>query len=155
MAASLDPDRALSKRYVVAHRSGPPAHIKRGRWARSHCLGAAGVDEILTLSSHAVSPRKAATCTRPNTAARSGGFVGFDGVPHEENLAGDQLFSSHVGLRGGPAPMRPFRPQLVGLVFDGSIDPGKAFDLTLPLDAVAEAYRAMDERRAIKALLQP
>jgi threonine dehydrogenase-like Zn-dependent dehydrogenase len=71
------------------------------------------------------------------------------------NLAGDQLFYSHVGLRGGLAPVRRFLRQLVGLVFDGSIDPGKAFDLTLPLDAVAEAYRAMDERRAIKALLQP
>jgi threonine dehydrogenase-like Zn-dependent dehydrogenase len=60
-----------------------------------------------------------------------------------------------VGLRGGPAPVRRFLPDLITRVLDGRIDPGKVFDLTLPLDEVAEAYRAMDERRAVKVLLQP
>ena len=51
--------------------------------------------------------------------------------------------------------MRRFLPELIDLVFDRRIDPGKVFDLTLPLDRVAEGYRAMDERRAIKTLLRP
>jgi threonine dehydrogenase-like Zn-dependent dehydrogenase len=68
---------------------------------------------------------------------------------------GEELFYSHVGLRGGPAPVRRFLPDLITRVLDGRIDPGKVFDLTLPLEDAAEAYRAMDERRAIKVLLQP
>jgi threonine dehydrogenase-like Zn-dependent dehydrogenase len=56
---------------------------------------------------------------------------------------------------GGPAPVRRFLPELIDLVLNGKIDPGKVFDLTLPLDQVTEGYRAMDERRAIKTLLVP
>jgi len=70
-------------------------------------------------------------------------------------LNGQELFFSHVHLHGGPAPVRRYLPKLIQLVLDGEIDPGKVFDLTLPLEQVAEGYRAMDERRAIKALLQP
>ena len=70
-------------------------------------------------------------------------------------INGQELFFSHVGLRGGPAPVRRFLPDLIARVLDGRIDPDKVFDLTLPLDEVAEAYRAMGERRAIKVLLQP
>jgi threonine dehydrogenase-like Zn-dependent dehydrogenase len=81
--------------------------------------------------------------------------VGFVGVPHDMQIGGEELFRSHVGLRGGPAPVRAFLPDLIQRVWDGRIDPGKVFDLTLPLSEVAEAYRAMDERRAIKALLLP
>ena len=65
------------------------------------------------------------------------------------------MFYSHVGLRGGPAPVRRFLPELIDMVCNGEIDPGKVFDLTLPLEQVAEGYRAMDERRAIKALPRP
>jgi threonine dehydrogenase-like Zn-dependent dehydrogenase len=90
---------------------------------------------------------QAIRCTRP------GGHVGFVGVSHEVSLPGDQLFFSHVHLHGGPAPVRRFLPELVDLIANGAIDPGKVFDLTLPLDEVAEGYRAMDERRAIKTLL--
>jgi threonine dehydrogenase-like Zn-dependent dehydrogenase len=88
-------------------------------------------------------------------SARPGGTVGYVGVPHGVSLPGEELFYSHVGLRGGPAPVRRFLPELVGLVWDDRIDPGRVFDLTLPLEQVAEAYRAMDERRAIKVLLHP
>lgn len=88
-------------------------------------------------------------------ATRSGGNVGFVRVPHGVQINGQELFYSHVGLRGGPAPVRRFLPDLITRVLDGRIDPDKVFDLTLPLDEVAEAYRAMDERRAIKVLLQP
>jgi threonine dehydrogenase-like Zn-dependent dehydrogenase len=88
-------------------------------------------------------------------SARPGGNVGFVGVPHGVEINGQELFFSHVGLRGGPAPVRRFLPDLIARVWDGRIDPGQVFDLVLPLDEVAEAYRAMDERRAVKALLRP
>jgi len=88
-------------------------------------------------------------------SARPGGNVGFVGVPHGVQVNGEELFYSHVGLRGGPAPVRRFLPDLISRVLDGRIDPGKVFDLTLPLEEASEAYRAMDERRAIKVLLQP
>jgi threonine dehydrogenase-like Zn-dependent dehydrogenase len=88
-------------------------------------------------------------------ATRPGGHVGYVGVLHDVELPGEELFFSHVHLHGGPAPVRRFLPELVGLIWNRQIDPGKVFDLTLPLDQVAEGYRAMDERRAIKALLWP
>jgi threonine dehydrogenase-like Zn-dependent dehydrogenase len=88
-------------------------------------------------------------------ATRPGGSVGYVGVPHGVALDGQALFFGHVRLHGGPAPVRRYLPQLIDLVWKEKIQPGKVFDLTLPLDQVAEAYRAMDERRAIKALLRP
>jgi threonine dehydrogenase-like Zn-dependent dehydrogenase len=88
-------------------------------------------------------------------SARQGGYVSYVGVPHGVTLDGQQIFFTHVHLHGGPAPVRRFLPKLIDLVEDGQMDPGKVFDLTLPLDQVAEGYRAMDERRAIKALLRP
>jgi threonine dehydrogenase-like Zn-dependent dehydrogenase len=71
------------------------------------------------------------------------------------NLEGQSLFFTHVHLHGGPAPVRRYLPELIDLVLQRTVDPGKVFDLTLPLEQVAEGYRAMSERRAIKALLQP
>jgi threonine dehydrogenase-like Zn-dependent dehydrogenase len=65
------------------------------------------------------------------------------------------LFFRHVHLHGGPAPVRQYLPKLIDLVLNRKINPGKVFDLTLPLDQAAEGYRAMDERRAIKTLLRP
>jgi threonine dehydrogenase-like Zn-dependent dehydrogenase len=88
-------------------------------------------------------------------AARPGGFVSYVGVPHEVNLDGQFLFYTHVHLHGGPAPVRRYLPKLIDLVLTGKIKPGKVFDLVLPLDQVAEGYKAMDERRAIKTLLRP
>ncbi len=88
-------------------------------------------------------------------STRPGGGVGYVGVPHGVELDGEELFYGHVRLHGGPAPVRRYLPELIDLVWNGRIDPGKVFDLSLPLDQVAEAYRAMDERRAIKALLRP
>jgi threonine dehydrogenase-like Zn-dependent dehydrogenase len=88
-------------------------------------------------------------------ATRPGGHVGYVGVLHGVELPGEELFYSHVHLHGGPAPVRRFLPELIDLIWNRQIDPGKVFDLTLPLDQVAEGYRAMDERRAIKALLWP
>jgi threonine dehydrogenase-like Zn-dependent dehydrogenase len=87
-------------------------------------------------------------------SARSGGYVSYVGVPHGVELDGAGLFFAHVHLHGGPAPVRRYLPNLLKLVLDKKIDPGKVFDLALPLDQVAEGYRAMDERRAIKTLLK-
>ncbi len=88
-------------------------------------------------------------------SARPGGFVSYVGVPHGVELDGTGLFFAHVHLHGGPAPVRRYLPELIDLVLNEKINPGKVFDLTLPLDQVAEGYRAMDERRAIKTLLRP
>jgi threonine dehydrogenase-like Zn-dependent dehydrogenase len=88
-------------------------------------------------------------------STRPGGHVGFVGVFHDLELPMEEFFYSHVHLHGGPAPVRRFLPQLVDLIWNREIDPGKVFDLALPLEEVVEGYRAMDERRAIKVLLQP
>jgi threonine dehydrogenase-like Zn-dependent dehydrogenase len=87
-------------------------------------------------------------------AARPGGFVSYVGVPHGVQLDGAPLFFTHVHLHGGPAPVRRYLPELIDLVVTEQIEPGKVFDLELPLSQVAEGYRAMDERRAIKTLLR-
>src|SRR3954470_1025751 len=80
-------------------------------------------------------------------ATRKGGHVSYVGVPHGVEFKGEELFYTHVHLHGGPAPVRRYLPKLIDLVLDRTIEPGKVFDLTLPLDQVAEGYRAMDERR--------
>lgn len=108
-----------------------------------------GADSVLECVGTAQAMRQALHCARP------GGNLGFVGVPHEVAVDGQELFFSHVGLRGGPAPVRRYLPDLIERVLSGHIDPGKVFDLTLPLEQVAEGYKAMDERRAIKALLKP
>jgi threonine dehydrogenase-like Zn-dependent dehydrogenase len=87
-------------------------------------------------------------------ATRPGGHVGYVGVAHDVALDGQELFFSHVHLHGGPAPVRQYLPELIDLIWHRRIDPGKVFDLELPLDQAAEAYQAMDERSAIKALLR-
>ena len=108
-----------------------------------------GADAVLECVGTQQSMMQAIRSTRP------GGSVGYVGVPHGVELDSEQLFYSHIHLHGGPAPVRRFLPELIDMVWKGKISPGKVFDLTLPLDQVAEAYRAMDERRAIKVLLRP
>jgi len=108
-----------------------------------------GADSVLECVGTQESMMQAIHATRP------GGAVGYVGVPHGIALDGEKLFYGHVHLHGGPAPVRRFLPQLLDLVWSEKINPGKVFDLILPLDQVAEGYRAMDERRAIKTLLRP
>ncbi len=110
-----------------------------------------GADSVLECVGTQESMTQALRVTRP------GGHMGFVGVPHGVVLNGQDLFFTyaHVHIHGGPAPVRRFLPDLIKLVWNGKIDPGKVFDLTLPLDQVAEGYRAMDERRAIKTMLMP
>src|SRR3954469_7789605 len=88
-------------------------------------------------------------------SARPGGSISYVGVPHGVEFAGAELFYTHVHLHGGPAPVRRYLPELIRLVQNGNINPGRVFDLELPLEQAADGYRAMDERRAIKTLLRP
>src|SRR4051795_10554317 len=88
-------------------------------------------------------------------ATRPGGHVGFVGVGHGVAVPGMDLFWSLVHVHGGPAPVRRFLPELIELIWNRQIDPGKVFDLELPLDQAAAGYRAMDQRDAIKVLLRP
>jgi threonine dehydrogenase-like Zn-dependent dehydrogenase len=88
-------------------------------------------------------------------ATRPGGHIGFVGVAHDVALDGMDLFWSLAHVHGGPAPVRRFLPELIDLISNRRIDPGKVFDVTLPLDEAADGYRAMDQREAIKVLLRP
>jgi threonine dehydrogenase-like Zn-dependent dehydrogenase len=86
-------------------------------------------------------------------ATRGGGHLGFVGVNYGVSIPGIDLFFAGIHTLGGPAPVRRFLPDLIQLIWDREIDPGKVFDLTLPLDRAREGYEAMDERRATKVLL--
>lgn len=107
-----------------------------------------GADSVLECVGTNESMHQAINCARP------GGSIGFVGVPHGVELNGEYLFFAQKNLLGGPAPVRRFLPHLMELVLSRKINPGKVFDLTVPLADVAEGYRAMDERRAIKTLLR-
>lgn len=108
-----------------------------------------GADAVLECVGTGDSMSTAIAITRP------GGGVGFVGVPHGVELPVRKLFETNIGLRGGIAPVRRYLPDLLDRVLSGAIDPSPVFDLTLPMDQAAEGYRAMDERRAIKVMLQP
>jgi threonine dehydrogenase-like Zn-dependent dehydrogenase len=108
-----------------------------------------GADSVLECVGTQQSMAQAIRSTRP------GGSISYVGVPHGVEFAGAELFYTHVHLHGGPAPVRRYLPQLIQLVQNGRINPGRVFDLELPLEQAAEGYRAMDERRAIKTLLHP
>lgn len=86
-------------------------------------------------------------------STRPGGHMGFVGVNFGVQLPGDELFFADIHIHGGPAPVRRRLPELVEKIYAGEIEPGRVFDLTLPLEQAAAGYRAMDERRAIKVLL--
>lgn len=107
-----------------------------------------GGDAVLECVGTQESMNQAIRCTRP------GAMIGYVGVPHGVQLDGQSLFFSQTGMLGGPAPVRRFLPDLIDLVLRRKIDPGRVFDLELPLADAAEDYRAMDERRAIKTLLR-
>jgi threonine dehydrogenase-like Zn-dependent dehydrogenase len=108
-----------------------------------------GADSVLECVGTSESMAQAIDITRP------GGSIGYVGVPHGVELDAGDLFYRHVRLLGGPAPVRRYLPDLIDRVLNGHINPGRVFDLILPLQKVAEGYRAMDERRAIKTLLRP
>ena len=111
--------------------------------------GGVGADAVLECVGTDESMRMAFQVARP------GATVGFVGVPHGVTLPVDRMFARNVGLAGGMAPVRRYLPELLDLVTSGTVNPGLVFDSVLPLADVAEGYRAMDERRAIKVLLEP
>ncbi|WP_182376299.1 zinc-binding dehydrogenase [Nocardioides sp. WS12] len=135
--------RAFGATHVVAARG------KEGVAEVMEISGGIGVDAALECVGTNDAMTTAINVTRP------GGGVGFVGVPHGVDLPVGTLFAKNVGLRGGIAPVRQYLPHLLDLVVERKIDPGQVFDLTLPLDQSPDGYRAMDERRAVKVLLQP
>jgi threonine dehydrogenase-like Zn-dependent dehydrogenase len=107
-----------------------------------------GADAVLECVGTDDAMKQAVACARP------GSTVGFVGVPHGVELPVRRMFQKNVGLAGGVAPVRRYLPELLDLVTSGTVDPGVVFDLTLPLEKVAEGYRAMDERTATKVYLE-
>jgi threonine dehydrogenase-like Zn-dependent dehydrogenase len=140
-------------RQKLAHEFGATDIIaERGDEALArikHMTKGIGVDAVLNCAGTQESMIQGIRSTR------AGGSVGYVGLPHDVALDAELLFFAQVHLHGGPAPVRRYLPELIDLVRQQKINPGKVFDLTLPLDQVAEGYRAMDERRAIKTLLRP
>src|SRR5215217_3324037 len=163
LLAVLAASRLGAERIIAMSRHAPRQQLAREYDATDIVSerGDAGVAKIKELTgglgAHSViegvgteeSMRQAIGATRP------GGHVGFVGVAHGAELPVEGLFWSLVHLHGGPAPVRRFLPELIELIWNRRIDPGKMFDLELPLEQAAEGYRAMDERRSIKTLLRP
>lgn len=133
--------REFGATHVVAARG------RQGQQEVREILGGLGADAVLECVGTGDAMSTAVAVARP------GAMVGFVGVPHGVELPVRQMFGTNVGVQGGVAPVRRYLPELLGLVQAGRIDPGKVFDLTLPMAEVADAYRAMDERRAIKVML--
>ena len=135
--------RAFGATHVVAERGD------EGVAAIMEITGGVGADAVLECVGTDQSMATAFDIARP------GSTVGFVGAPHGVQLPVRRMFQRNVGLAGGMAPTRRYMPELLSLVLDGTIDPGRVFDSTMKLDEVAEGYRAMDERRAVKVLVQP
>lgn len=111
--------------------------------------GGVGADGVVEAVGTQQSMVQAIQCCKP------GGYVGFVGVSHGVQLDGGMLFSSEVHLVGGPAPVRKYLPDFIERIFKGEIHPGKVFTKTVDLDDIAEGYRAMDQRDAIKVRVRP
>ena len=135
--------RAFGATDIVAERG------KEGGARIADLTGGIGADAVLECVGTDEAMKTAFAIARP------GSTVGFVGVPHGVELPVRRMFQKNVGLAGGMAPVRRYLPDLLDRVLSGAIDPGRVFDLTLPMAESAEGYRAMDERRAIKVLLQP
>ena len=135
--------RAFGATHVVAERG------KEGGAAIKEITDGIGADSVLECVGTDQAMQTAFAIARP------GSTVGFVGVPHGVELPIRRMFQKNVGLAGGMAPVRAYLPELLKLVLDGTINPGLVFDATLPLDQVADGYRAMDERRSIKVLIEP
>ncbi len=148
IAVSRHPDRqALAREFGAT--DIVEARGDEGVAAVKELTGGLGAHSVIEAVGTQESMMQAIRSTRP------GGHVGYVGVSHDVQLLGEELFFSGVHLHGGPAPVRRFLPELIGLIWDRKINPGRVFDRTLPLEDAAEGYRAMDERRATKVLLAP
>jgi alcohol dehydrogenase len=152
-----------AKRIIVLGSTTESRHRLAREWGATDIITARGDDAIKAL--HDLTDGYGADAvlecvgTQDSTAtafavAKAGAIVGRVGVPHDVEVDAEGTFYRNVGMRGGPAPARHYQPELLRAVLDGEINPGKVFDLTTDLDHIAEAYAAMDERRAIKALVK-
>ncbi|MCH8626254.1 zinc-dependent alcohol dehydrogenase family protein [Arsenicicoccus piscis] len=144
--------RHEARQQIATHFGATDIVAERGDEATERLLDltdGVGADAVLECVGTAQSMETAFAIARP------GSIVGFVGVPHGGEPPVERMFRKNIGLRGGMAPVRRYLPHLVPQVLDGRIEPGLVFDSVLPLDEVAEGYRQMDERRAIKVLLRP
>ena len=142
-----EPRQAIARRFGATHIVAERG--EEGLAAIMEITGGVGADAVLECVGTNQSMGTAFDIARP------GATVGFVGVPHGVELPVRRMFQKNIGLAGGMAPTRRYIPELLALVVDGTIEPGLVFDSTLPLDQVAEGYRAMDERRAVKVLIEP
>ncbi|GAA4364779.1 zinc-dependent alcohol dehydrogenase family protein [Nocardioides caricicola] len=159
LAASM-----LGAETIVAMSRHEPRQQVARRFGATHVVaerGEAGVEAVLELTG-GVGADAVLECVGTDASmdtafrvARPGSTVGMVGVPHGVELPLRRMFTQNIGLAGGMAPTRKYMPELLAKVLDGSIEPGLVFDSTLPLEQVADGYRAMDERRAIKVLIEP
>jgi threonine dehydrogenase-like Zn-dependent dehydrogenase len=142
-----EPRQAIARKFgathVVAERG------KEGAAAVLEITEGIGADAVLECVGTNDSMRGALRAARP------GGRVGFVGVPHGVEIPIRAMFGRNVSVGGGVAPVRKYLPELLDLTLAGVIDPAPVFDMRLPLAEVADGYRAMDERRAVKVLLEP
>jgi len=135
--------RTFGATHVVAERG------KEGAAAIKDLTDGVGADAVLECVGTDDAMRQAFAVARP------GSTVGFVGVPHGVDVPVARMFAKNIGLAGGVAPVRRYLPELLDLVTGGTVNPGLVFDTVLPLSEVAAGYRAMDERTAIKVLLEP
>ncbi len=140
-----EPRQALAREFGVDH--VVETRGRKGAAEVKEILGGIGADAVLECVGTKESMKQAFSSVRP------GGTVGYVGLPHGVELNVPVMFYTNSNLVGGVAPVRHYLEDLLPDVLSGTIQPGRVFDLTLPLDRVADAYRAMDERTAIKALL--
>jgi threonine dehydrogenase-like Zn-dependent dehydrogenase len=135
--------RQFGATHVVAERG------RQGAAAIKELTAGVGADAVLECVGTNDAMQQAFSVARP------GSMVGFVGVPHDVELPVGRMFAKNVGLAGGVAPVRRYLPELLDLVTSGAVNPGLVFDTVLPLSEVAAGYKAMDERTAIKVLLEP
>jgi alcohol dehydrogenase len=152
-----------ASRIIVLGSTTETRHALAREWGASEIITARGDDAIKAVQELTDGYGADAVLECVGTAdststafaiAKPGAIVGRVGVPHDAPVDAEGTFYRNVGMRGGPAPARHYQPELLKAVLDGGINPGKVFDLTTDLDDIAEAYAAMDERRAIKALIK-
>ena len=148
IAMSRNPERQQLARFYGAT-DILPQRGDEGVEAVRELTGGVGAESVVEAVGTQESMLQAIRSTRP------GGHMGFVGVTYEVALPGMELFFAEINMLGGPAPVRRFLPDLIQRIWDRRIDPGRVFDLTLPLEDAAEGYRAMDQRRAVKVLLTP
>ena len=152
-----------AEKVVAMSRHAPRQEIAR-QFGATHVVaerGEEGIEKVMEITG-GVGGDAVLECVGNDAAiqqafavARPGSTVGFVGVPHGVELPIRRMFQKNIGLAGGMAPVRRYLPELLELVQSGRINPGLVFDRKLPLSEVAEGYRAMDEREAIKVLLEP